>query len=178
MNTLTQFASTEAASGGLFEALGIDVSMLIFQAIAFGLLVFVLGKWIYPVFMKVVDERQEKIEASLQAAEQAEKQADAAQGAVSDFMKEARKEANDIVATAKLEAIAAAEAADAKSKAQAERIVAEAHEQMNKDIAAAKKALHNETLSLVALATEKVIGATVSAKVDDDIIAAAIKKAK
>lgn len=178
MTTLTQFATTEAASGGLLGALGIDVGMLVFQGIAFIILVLVMGKWVYPIFMKVVDERQAKIEASTKAADEAQKQAGEAKDAVADLMKQARKEANEIVTTAKQEATAAIEAAEAKSKSRAEQIVADAHDQISKDVTAAKKALHNETLSLVALATEKVVGSTMNAKVDDAVIAAAIKGAK
>lgn len=178
MTTLTQFAATEAASGGLLGALGIDVGMLVFQSIAFIILVLVMGKWVYPIFIKVVDERQAKIEASTKAAEAAEEQAASAKDAVAELMSEARKEANEIVSTAKREATAAIEAAEAKSKTRADQIVADAHDQIGKEVTAAKKALYNETLSLVALATEKVVGKTVTAKVDDAVITAAIKGVK
>lgn len=178
MTILTQFATTEAASGGLLGALGIDVGMLIFQAIAFIILVLVMGKWVYPIFMKVVDERQAKIEASTKAADEAQQQASAAKDMVEDLMKKARKEAGEIVSTAKREATAAVEAAELKSKSRAEQIVADAHDQIGKEITAAKKALHNETLSLVAMATEKVVGKSMTEKVDEAVISAAIKGAK
>lgn len=178
MNLLTQFASTEPASGDVFAALGIDVKMLIFQVIAFVILVWLLGKFVYPILMKTVDARQAEIEASSKAAADAEKQAAEAKQAVEKLMKQARREASDIVTTAKEEATAAIEAAEAKSKTRAERIVADAYAQIDKDIVAAKKALHNETLELVALATEKVVGKTVNAKVDDAVISAAVKGVK
>lgn len=178
MNILTQFASTEEASTDVFGALGIDFSMLIFQAIAFMILVWVLGKYVYPIFIKVVDDRQAKIEASTAAATEAEKKAVEAKDAVEKMMKQARKEASEIVTTAKEEAAAALEKSEQKSKTQAERIVADAQAQINKDIVAAKKALHNETLELVALATEKVIGKTVTPKIDEAVISAAIKGVK
>ncbi|HET8884169.1 MAG TPA: F0F1 ATP synthase subunit B [Candidatus Saccharimonadales bacterium] len=178
MNILTQFGATEEASGNVLDALGIDISMLIFQTIAFLILVWLLGKYVYPIFIKVVDERQAKIEESTVAAAEAEKKAHDAKVAIDKLMKEARKEAGEIVLTAKEEATAAIEAAEAKSKVRAERIVEDAHAQIDKDIVAAKKALHNETLELVALATEKVVGKTVTAKVDDAVISAAVKGAR
>jgi F-type H+-transporting ATPase subunit b len=159
-------------------ALGIDPAMLLFQAIAFLILVWALGKYVYPTFIKVVDDRQAKIEASTAAATEAEKKAVEAKDEVEKMMKQARKEASEIVTTAKEEAAATLEAAETKSKTTAERIVADAHAQIDKDIVAAKKALHNETLELVALATEKVIGKTVTAKVDEAVISAAVKGAK
>ena len=178
MNVLTQFAATQEASGDLFSALGIDWGMLLFQGIAFVILVWLLGKYVYPIFIRIVDERQAAIESSTKAAAEAEEKANNAKADIDKLMKQARKEASEIVTTAKEEAAAALEKAEEKSKVQAERIVADAHAQIDKDIVAAKKALHNETLELVALATEQVVGKTVTAKVDDAIIAAAIKGAK
>jgi F-type H+-transporting ATPase subunit b len=175
MDILTQLATTEPASGGVLGALGIDPAMLLFQGIAFVILVLLLGKFVYPTLIKVVDERQAKIEASTAAATEAEQKAVQAKDDIEKLMKQARKEAAEIVTTAKEEAAAALEKAELKSKTRAEQIVADAHAQIDKDIIAAKKALHNETLELVALATEKVVGKTVDAKLDDAVISAAVK---
>lgn len=181
MNIATQFASTAAAepeSGGLFQALGIDWQMLTFQIIAFLILVWFLGKFVYPVLMKSVDARRADVEESVAAAAEAKQKADAAKEEIAAMLKTARKEASDIVLTAKEEATAAIEAAEEKARTRGERIVSEAHAQLEKDVVAARTALHNETLNLVALATEKVVGKTVSASVDESVIAAAVKGAK
>jgi F-type H+-transporting ATPase subunit b len=177
MTILTQFAES-APSGDIFSALGIDWKMLVFQMIAFVVLVGLLGKFVYPVLMKTVDKRQADIEAGTKAAEEAKQHASKAEADVEKLMKEARREATDIVSTAKKEAAAAVEKAESKSKTRAEQIIADAHAQLEKDVVAAKKVLHNETLDLVALATEKVVGKTVSVKVDENVISAAVKEAK
>lgn len=178
MNLLTFVASAEPASSNLFVALGIDWKMLIFQALGFVVLVWLLGKFVYPVLMKTVDARQAEIEASTKAAVQAEKKAAKAEEDIAKLMKKARAEASEIVTTAKEEANAAIEAAESKAKQRGERLLADAQDQIGKDVIAAKKALHNETLDLVALATEKVVGKTVSPKVDAAVISAAVKEAK
>lgn len=176
-NYVTQFASTETSGQkDIFTTLGIDWQLLILQIIAFVILVWLLGKFVYPWLMKSVDERQAKIEESVKAAQEAEKKAESAQEDIAALLKEARKEAKDIVATAKDEATAMVEASDAKAKARAEKIVADAHDQLSKDVIAARKTLHNDTIELVALATEKVVGKAVSSSVDDKIIAAAVKE--
>jgi len=161
-----------------FEALGIDWRLLILQTVAFLVLLWFLGKVVYPPLTKMLDKRDADIEAGVKAAQEAEKKADSAKADIEKLLKAARSEASDIVSTAKEEATAAAELADAKAKSRAERIVASAHEEIEKDITAAKKALHNETLELVALATEKVVGKTINAKLDQDVIASAVKEAK
>jgi F-type H+-transporting ATPase subunit b len=177
MNSIvTMMAST--GESNLFTALGIDWKLLILQTVAFLVLLWFLAKFVFPPLTRMLEKRDETIAAGVKAANAAEKKAGEAQEEMAKLLKQARKEASDIVSTAKEEAVAVVEASDAKSKARAERLLADAHVQVEKDIAAAKRDLHNETLNLVALATEKVVGKTVTSKVDDAIIAAAVREAK
>lgn len=177
MNFLTQFAATEeAASGDIMTTLGIHWELLVFQIIAFLILVWALGKFVYPWLMKSVDERQAKIEESVKAAEEAEKKAESVQEDIAKLLKEARTEAKDIVTTAKDEAAAMVADAESKAKSRAEKIVKDAHDQLEKDVIAARKALHNDTIELVALATEKIVGASVNESIDKKIIADAVKE--
>ena len=180
MSILAQFANAEAPAGNgdVFSALGVDWKMLVFQLVAFVILVWLLGKFVYPSLMKAVDKRQADIESSAKAADTARQQADKTKAEVEKLLAQAKRDANDILSTAKEEANATVDAANAKAKTRAEHIVAEAHEELQKDIVAARKALHNETLELVAMATEKVVGKTMNAKADKEVISAAVKEAK
>lgn len=179
---LTTFAATSAESheesSDILTSLGIDWTLLVLQAVAFLILVWVLGKFVYPVFMRIIDERQAKIDESLEAAREAESNASSAQEAIDKQLATARKEAKEIVATAKDEANAMIAKADEKSKARADHMLAAAHDEISKEVLAAKKTLHNETLELVASATEKVIGKVHTTKVDKAIITDALKEAK
>ena len=176
MDYLTRFAATEAAGGDIFSTLGIDWRLLVLQIVAFLILVWALGKFVYPWLMKSVDERQDAIEASAKAAEAAEKNAVEAQEKIAKMLKDARVEAKDIVATAKDEATAMIAESESKAKSRADKIVKDAHDQLEKDVIAARKALHNDTIELVALATEKIVGKSVSDTVDKKIITAAVKE--
>lgn len=179
MELLTQFATAETGGNkDIFSTLGIHWELLVLQIVAFLILVWALGKFVYPWLMKSVDERQAKIEESVKAAEVAEKKAESAQEEIAALLKEARKEAKDIVTTAKDEAAAMVEASDAKAKTRADKIVKDAHDQLEKDVVAARKALHNDTIDLVALATEKVVGNLADAKLDKKVIESAVKEAK
>ena len=179
IGSLQQFAAStheaaESAGGDIFTSLGINGQMLLFQAVAFIILVFLLGKFVFPVLIRAVDERQEKIDAGQRAASVAEEKANQAQEDVAKLMKEARNEAKDIVITAKDEATAMVIAAEEKAKLRADKVVADAHDQLEKDVIAARKALHNDTIELVAMATEKVVSKSFSEGVDKKIIASAI----
>lgn len=178
MEILTQFAASGGDGGNLFAAIGIDWKILIFQVISFLVLVWLLAKFVYPIFVKTIDDRQEAIEQSAKAAETAEAHAKEAEDNVKKALKEARKEADDIVATAHKEAVAMTADAEAKSKKQAEYIASEAKEQIKQDIRDARKALKQETTELVALATEKIVKQKVDAKTDKALIESAIKEAK
>ena len=176
----TQFASTAAdqEKADILTSLGIDWTLLVLQLVAFLILVWLLGKFVYPVFLKIVDERQAKVDEGIKAVAAAEKKATEAEAKVEESLKTARSEAADIVATAKAEATQMIGKAEADAKKRSDRIVAEAHESLEKDVIAARKMLHNETLDLVAQATEKVVGKTVTPKVDEAVISAAVKEAK
>jgi F-type H+-transporting ATPase subunit b len=171
----TQFATEEAA--GPVQALGIDGKLLAFQLVAFLLLTWLLSKYVFPVLMKAVDERQQRIDESNAAASEAAKQAAEAETKIAALLKTARTEAADIVSTAKAEAAGIVASSEQKSKVQAERIVAAAHDTIEKDVLAARKALHNDTIELVALATEKVVGKTVTNQVDKKIITESLHEA-
>lgn len=177
---LIQFAeaSSHAEEGGVFAALGIDWKMLIFQIIGFLILVWVMGKFVYPVLMKVVDERQAKLDASAKAAAAAEAKAQSAEEDIKELLANAKKDAADIVATAHDEAATTISAAHNKAKATADLIVKNAHDQLDKDVAAARKALQNDTIRLVAQATEKVVGASITKTVDTSLIKKSIEDAK
>jgi len=180
MEILRQFAAPETvnANGDLFSAIGINWMMLIFQIVAFLLLVALLGKFVYPWLIKSVDERQDKINAASKAASEAQAAAADAETRVEKLLKKARVEAADIVATAKIESASALAASEEKAKKRSEQIVADAQDEIQKEVIAAKIALHNETIELVALATEKVVGKIVNAKIDETLISDALKAVK
>ncbi len=181
IHSFTQFAETtqpEAQSGNLFSALGIDLQLLIFQIIAFVILVVVLSKFVFPILFKAVDDRKEKIEESTKAAVAAEKKAEAAEARVEDALKEARKEASDIVATAKDEASAMVDKAELSAKNKSERIVAEAQEQMQKEVLAAKRSLEKDTLRLVKQAASIATAGVADAKLDEALIKKSVEGAQ
>jgi len=179
MSFLSQFAAeTAEANSDIFTALGIDWRLLILQIVAFLILVFLLGKFVYPWLMKSVDERQANIEAASKAAANAQKAAEKNNEQVAELLAQARKEASEIVSTAKLESSEIVANSEKKAIASAEQIVAAAHDQISKDVESVKKQLHDETLELVALATGKVVGETLSKSTNNDLIARAIKESK
>jgi len=178
----TQFAATtsgeHAEKTDILTSLGIDWTLLVLQLVAFLILVWALGKFVYPVFLRIIDERQAKIDDSVKAAQEAEKNAEKAETAVEDALKKARKEAADIITMAKTEATQMVEKAENSAKTKAERIVEEAHEDIRKEIIAAKKSLEKDTLRLVRQAASLATAGVADAKFDEALIKKSVDGAK
>ncbi len=174
----TSFASSAPSQTNLFDALGIDWKTLILQIIAFLILVWLLGKYVYPWLVKSVDDRQANIEAVNKAAQEARASALQTEAQVEKLLAKARIEASDIMATAKLESESVINNAEEKAKKRSDQIVADAQIEIQKEVVAAKTALHNETVELVAMATEKIIGSKMSPKLDESIIKETLEKVK
>lgn len=171
------FAATASEDKSALATLGIDPKQLVAQIIAFGILVFVLSKWVFPVLIRAIDERQERIEHSLAAAKEAEIKSSNAQEEIGKLLAEARKDSADIVATAHKEATAMVEEAEAKAQKKADHIVAEAKTQLDGEILKARAALQKETRVLVAQATEQIIGQKLTGAADEKLIEQALKAA-
>lgn len=180
INTLQAFAATEEVveNDSLFSALGIDWRLLVLQIIAFGILVWVLKKFVYPPLIRAIDEREKAIAESVSAAQEAEEKAEEAQQKIEQQLKEARTEAATIVDTAHKEASAMVKEAEDKAKKRAEQIVSDARSQLEVEVTKARKALRDETTGLVALATEKIVREKVDTKRDKSLIETALKEAK
>lgn len=177
MQQLFLIASTTAESEGsqsLLSALGIDVGLLIQQAIAFLILVAVLAKFVYPALIKAVDTRREQIEASAREAKEAEEALANAESKVAEMLADARKEADDILARTQREAADMVADAESKAKTRAEQIVADARAQLDLDVAKAREALKKDTIELVALATERVVGEKLDERKDAELVKRAL----
>ncbi len=173
----TLFASAiEAASGGIFESIGIDWKILILQAVAFGLLVFILAKWIYPPILAMLDRRDKLIEDSVKAAKEATKKSEKAAEEIAGQLKAARDEANEIVDAAREQSTQMLLDSEKDAERRAEALVSAAKSQLERDVETARTMLRDETASLVALATEKVVNQKVDGQADEKLISAAIKE--
>ena len=170
--------AAESSSPGLFQALGVDVRLLVLQMIAFLVLVWALGKWVYPILIKAIDNRQEAMEAGIKASQEAQKQAEKAEEKIGEELTAARKQADEILAATQKEANALIADAEEKAARRAKNIVEEAKSDMNNQIQVAREALKDETRALVASATEQIIAQKVDSSSDAKLVDAALNRAR
>ncbi len=160
-------------SPNLFQSLGLNGQLFIEQGLAFVILLWVLSKFVYPALIKSIDARRDQIEAGLEEAKESQAVLERAEARVEELLAEARKDADDLLARSHQEAGAMIAEAEGKAKQRAQQIVVDARTQLETDITKARQMLKDETVKLVATATERVV----REKIDDSKDASLIKNA-
>lgn len=112
----------------------INIWQVLFQAVNFGVILFVLNKVLYKPVMKMLDDRAKKINEGMAAAEKNLKEAGEIEKLKKAEVAKARKDAAAIIRQAEVEAKKAAdsilEASKKKAKDEAERIVKNAESEI------------------------------------------------
>jgi F-type H+-transporting ATPase subunit b len=149
-------AVEEAASEDIFTSLGIDFKILGLQVLAFVILVIILAKFIYPQINAMLERRDKVISDAIKSAQESEEKAAKLEVESAKELRKARDEANEIIEMARKESADMTTTAEFDAKKRAENIVREAQIDIAKEIETARVQLREETLDLVAEATEKI----------------------
>lgn len=170
MNSL-YFASSEAepSAGGL-AAFGVNWQMLLFQAITFLLVVWVLKKFVMGKVYEIIDARKAEIDEGLDRAEQAKKDLASAQDEIDTILGEARNQAEGIVASAKKESSEMIKAAEDKAVKRAEAIITDAQSKLAVDVEKARRSLQTETARLIGEVTETILHEKLTTEKDQKLI--------
>jgi F-type H+-transporting ATPase subunit b len=136
------------ASGGSF-LITPNVGLMVWVLVVFFISFFVLRKWVYPAILAALDSRAASIDESIDAADRLRSEADKTLHDYRERLKEARGQADEIVARARQTAEAHEREAQAQAKAQRDQMM----EQTRRDIEAETR---REVADLTVLATEKV----------------------
>ncbi|WP_411373638.1 F0F1 ATP synthase subunit B [Arthrobacter sp. MPF02] len=166
MNQLITSAATEGEVNPLMPNLW-EMGVVL---AGFLILLFIVVKFVVPMFEKTFAERAEAIEGGIAKAEKAQAEASAALEEYKQQLTDARTEANRIREEARAEG--AQILADLKEKAAAEsaRITAQAHAQIESERQAAVVALRSEVGSLATTLAGRIVGESL----DDDARAARV----
>ncbi len=108
-------------------------SLLFWEWVSFGVLLFFLYKYAFPEILKALDERGQKIRENIEAAERARAEAERRMAEYEAKMKAAQKEAEEVVAQAKVRAQRLMEENERRMSAEAERIKAGAAREIEQE---------------------------------------------
>jgi F-type H+-transporting ATPase subunit b len=103
------------------------------ELFAFGLLVYVIGRYIIPPINKVMTERQESIRRQFEESEKAKEAAQAAEREFREQLSEARHEAARIREDAREQGAAIIAEMREQAQAESKRIIAASHAQLDAD---------------------------------------------
>ena len=158
-------------------ALGLNLPGLIVQFVNFGILLFILWKFVLPPVQRMLDERRRRIQESLEAADRMKAQATETERMLEEQRAEGRRQAQQIIGQA--QEIARRIEADARTQAQADAdaliVRARSEIQLERDSAIAE--LRREFADITVSAAEKVINQSLDRqqhrRLIDDVLASA-----
>jgi len=142
----------------MLEALGILWINLLWQILAFALLAYLLNKFLFKPAVRFFDERANRIGESMEQAEQIKRDNAAAAERAQQIIAEAQGQTRDMLAQAQQISQRTISAAQAEAREQRERLLSDAHKQIEVDTQRAKDELRREVARLTVMAASKVIG--------------------
>lgn len=168
--------STEKASG--LGALGVSLSAFLIQLITFILVFIVLKKLVFNRVSVMLEKRRKTIDDGVRLGQKLEKEKANLDQEVAKVLREARHEADKIIATGHKEAREILREAEKSAQRKADMIMADAQARIDEEARQAEKKLEKDIVGLVSEATEAIVHEKVDPKKDAELIDKAIKGQK
>jgi F-type H+-transporting ATPase subunit b len=153
-----------------------NVGLMIWTLLAFIVAFLVLRKWAWPAITAALDKRQHAIEESIDVAERTRQDAQQLLEEYRERLREARAQADEIVARArKAGEVHEREALD-KAKIQREELLEQTRRDIEAETRRAIQEIRNEVADLTVLATEKVTRKTLDERDQKRLVEEALKE--
>jgi len=143
--------------------MNINLSLLA-QAIAFGLFIWITKKWVWPLLLIKIEERQKTIADGLAAAEQGRKSLEVSTRQADEEIRKARERAAEIVSQAEKRVSQMIETAKTTAKDEGNREKAAAKAEIAQEVARAREQLRDQVAMLAVAGAEKILRREVDAK--------------
>lgn len=143
---------------------------IIGQLLAFAVFVWFTMRYVWPPLSAALEERRKKIADGLAAAERGEKEQQLAQERATEVIKEAKQQANEIMASAQKRATELVEESKTTAREEGERIKEQAHSQIEQEINRAKEDLRKQVSQLAVAGAEQILAKEIDAKAHGDLL--------
>jgi F-type H+-transporting ATPase subunit b len=150
--------------------LGINLPGLITQLVSFLIIFFLLYKFAYGPIIRMLDQRSQRIKASLEAAEEARKQAASSAERVEQELAAARQEGQKLIGEAREAAGRYREQEQAKARQEIEQMRERAVADISRERDAALEELRREFADLAVTAAERVVERSLDRKAHAEVI--------
>lgn len=174
MAVLGQFAD----SSSVFSALGINVHSFIVQLVTFLIAFLVLRQFAFKPILKMLDERRQLIEQGITLGEAMRDKEAKLEAEVAQKLHTASAQADKLIATAHDEAKQTIQAAEETARKRAEGLIDDAKEQIKQASDRERHRLEKELVGLVSDVSETIIGEKVDAKKDSVLLDKAFRERK
>jgi F-type H+-transporting ATPase subunit b len=141
--------------------LGIDPALLVAYIVNFIILLILLRLFLYKPVLKMLSERKQKIQESLEQADKVRQEAEVQQADFQRELEDARKTSQEAAARAAQETEKMREAILADARKEAEQIREQAHQQIEVERQQTMAEMQQQVADLAVTLTRKVIGETV-----------------
>jgi F-type H+-transporting ATPase subunit b len=142
------------AAGGSF-LITPNVGLMVWVLVVFFISFFVLRKWVYPAILTAIDARAKSIESSIDAAQRTRDDADKLLADYRERLKDARAEADEIVARARKAADVHEQSAQEQARVNRERMLEQTRRDIEAETRRAIQEIRREVADLTVMATEK-----------------------
>jgi F-type H+-transporting ATPase subunit b len=139
------------------DKLGLNLPGLIVQFVNFGILLFILWRFVLPPVQRMLDERRQRIQESLEAAERMRQQTAETEQMLEAERQRGREQAQEIIGQAQQIAQRIQEEARAQADTQASALIARAQTEIQLERDQAIADLRREFADITVSAAEKVI---------------------
>ncbi|MCX6385190.1 MAG: F0F1 ATP synthase subunit B [Solirubrobacterales bacterium] len=174
-NNLVIAAAESSSDQGTFLVTP-GLGLMIWTLIAFGVTMWVLGKFALPRIREALDKRQLAIDESIDAAERTRIEADGILAEYRQRLTEARVQAEEITARARKSAEAAETAGSELGRVKREEMLEQTRRDIDAETRRAIQEIRKEVADLTVLATEKVTRKTLSAEDQQRLVEEALSE--
>ena len=143
---------------------------LLGQMITFAVFVWFTMRFVWPLLMQAIEERQAKIADGLAAAEKGRHELELAEVRAKELLRERKQQAAEIIAHAQKRANEIIEEAKISARTESERILGSARAQISQDLQEARDKLQREVGQLAIAAAEQILMREVDAEAHQDLV--------
>jgi F-type H+-transporting ATPase subunit b len=131
--------------------------LLFWSIVSFGILLFLLYRYAFPVIFRLLEERERKIRDSLDEAERVRGEAQALLTQYEEKIKGAQQDVQNILEEARLKARKLVEESQKKMEQEAQRTMDEARTDIERERQQALREIQQATVDLTLIATERIL---------------------
>lgn len=155
---------------GVLASLGINGPLFLFQLLNFAIVAVILWFLILKPLTKKMEERKNIIDESLDRAKEVETNLKMSEVKFQEKLEQAKKESNEIVASAQEEATRVQESMKQKTKDDVEALVMAAKKNIEIEKTEMQASLRKETVEIVVAAMEKILNEKMDDKKDKKFV--------